>query len=135
MSVDVQGASEVLVRTGSAFKRGLGFTLMVGGGTLALVGASLIYSDVNSKAAQQELGLHDYQTPEWFLPMEIAGGIGLAVALVGLPLYLSGQPSVKVIPALEQAEAAPRAITHRSRFAFAPVVGSRGGGLRLRWSF
>ena len=136
LAVDLREPSDVVVSSGDGVRRGVGLALMLAGGTLFLVGASLVYTDVRQRIwAKTDASELPYHTPDWFLPVEIAGGFGLAAALFGLPFYLSGQPSVRVSPTRAPTAAESRARIRRSRFAFAPAVEPRGGGLRLGWSF
>jgi len=135
LAVDLREPSDVVVSSGDGVRRGVGLALMLTGGTLFLVGASLVYTDIREKIwAKTDASELPYHTPDWFLPVEIAGGFGLAAALFGLPFYLSGQPSVRVSPTRAPTAAESRAGIRRSRFAFAPMIEPHGGGLRLGWS-
>jgi hypothetical protein len=131
LSVDVREPSDVVVSAGDGVRRGVGLTIVLAGGGVFLAGASLLYYDVQMKRDAVE----PYHTPGWFLPVEIAGGFGLAAALFGLPLYLSGQPSVKVSPTRAPTATESRGVVRRSRLAVAPALELHGAGLRLGWSF
>jgi hypothetical protein len=65
----------------------------------------------------------------------VTGVVGFLGVLAGIALYVGEAPSATVVP--RSAESPPRtSARHRaSRFAFAPVVTARGGGLRLGLSF
>ncbi|HTQ03364.1 MAG TPA: hypothetical protein VMI54_05890 [Polyangiaceae bacterium] len=136
-SITVNAPSEVVIDTGGGFQRGLGLALIIGGGTVGFVGAGTLYAD-------QDLSFHSaedcsvdstqcYRTPSWVLPVEIAGGIGFGTAVVGIVLFLTAQPSVKVSE--PDVAASARASDALARLHVTPDVGANHAGLRLDWSF
>ena len=139
LSFSVRGQSEVVVTTGSSFQRGLGLALLIGGGTVAATGLAVFYVDQRAKADERRYAdvdsSYDYDSPAWVIPVEVAGGMGLATALVGVGLFVTAQPSVKVVPQ-QGAFALPRPFAFEpSSVRFVPSLGPRGGGLHLALSF
>jgi len=49
LAVDLREPSDVVVSSGDGVRRGVGLALMLTGGTLFLVGASLVYTDIREK--------------------------------------------------------------------------------------
>jgi len=137
--VFVQEPSDVVVSPANGFQRGLGLTLMIVGGSVFSIGALTLYVDEQSKLDDRRYGDVDpsyrYRSPDWVLPVEIAGGIGLGVALVGLPIFLLAHPTMKVLPRRTATAQRRTAAMASSRFRLAPSVGPAGAGMRVGWSF
>ena len=138
LDVDVREPSEVVVSSDS-FQRGFGLALIIGGGAVAAAGAFAFYYDWKSQFDEDRFGdvdpSYDYSTPDWVLPMEIAGGVGLGVATVGMILFLTAPPSVEVLPRRTATVRHRTIATSRSRFELVPALGPRAGGARFAWSF
>jgi len=67
------------------------------------------------------------------IPAEIAGGVGLGVALTGVVVFLTAQPSVHVSELREDASSGSSRLF--SRLHFTPELSARRSGVRLDWSF
>jgi hypothetical protein len=67
--------------------------------------------------------------------VEVAGAIGLAGALVGIGVFVAGQPSAKVLPQSAETAQSRNAARRRSRFVFAPSAGTHGAALRVGLTF
>jgi hypothetical protein len=133
----VNGPSEVVVSGGSSVQRGIGLALLIGGGTVATAGAIVAYADLDERLTHASLCDLDasqcYHSPAWVLPAEIAGGVGLGVALVGVVVFLTAKPSASVSALREDASARPPSVF--SRMKLMPELGAQRSGLRLDWSF
>lgn len=130
LNVDVRGPSEVVVSPGSPFVRGLGLAFIIVGGTFALGGLTTFYFDQNLKLQEKrhpDDPYYAYSSPDWVVPVEILGAIGLAVAIPGVVMFVTTGPSAQVLPA--------RTASSPARFALTPSFGANGGGLRARWAF
>jgi len=139
LNVAVHERSEVVVSPANSFQRGFGLSLILVGGAVAGLGAFAFYYDQTSKLDERRFGDLDsryrYSTPDWVLPLEIAGGVGAGVAVVGMVVFFTASPSLEVFP--KRSATAPRrsVAAHRSRFHLVPALGPRGGGVRLESSF
>lgn len=135
--VTVREPSEVVVSMDSS-QRNIGFALIIGGGAVAAAGGFAFVYDRKSQFDEDRFAdvdpSYNYRTPDWVVPMEIAGGVGLGVATVGIILFLTASPSVEVFPRRTATARHRTLATTRSRFDIVPVLGPRAGGVRLAWS-
>jgi len=133
----VNGRDEVVVSAGSGIQRGIGLALIIGGGTVFGAGAIVAYTDVELRLRDANLCDVDpqdcYTSPGWVIPAEIAGGVGLGVALTGVVVFLTAQPSVHVSELREDASSGSSRLF--SRLHFTPELSARRSGVRLDWSF
>jgi hypothetical protein len=138
-NVYVRERSEVVVSPPNGFHRGLGLALLVGGGVVFSAGALVLYADLKSRADDERYGDVDsryrYRSPDWVLPVVIAGGIGAGVTAVGIVLFLTARTSADVLPQRAQAERRRRAASRGSSLSLVPELGPTGGSLRVDWSF
>jgi len=130
VKVLVRGPSHVLVSPASSFQRGIGWVLMLVGGSATGAAFWALYYDTNRRRDPTI----DYKTPDWVYPVAIAGLLGAGVGVAGVIFFVMSGPSVEVLPP-RTATAARKTVAQRSRFQFAPTLGKNGGGLRVGWAF
>ena len=139
LDLAVRERSEVVVSPANPGQRGVGIGLIIAGGTVAAAGALAFYYDVNSKLNEERYAdidpSYEYSTPDWVLPTEIAGGIGLGVAIVGMVFLFTASPSLEVVP--QRAAGAPHRNTaaERSRFQLVPLLGPQDRGVGVVSTF
>ncbi len=137
--VYVRGPSEVVVSGPNGFHRGLGLVLLIGGGVVFSAGAFVLYADAQSRADDRRYGDVDsryrYRSPDWVLPVVIAGGIGAGVTAVGAVLFLTARASADVLPKGAVAARRRRTAARDSKLSVVPEVGPTGAALRVGWSF
>jgi hypothetical protein len=137
--VYVRGPSEVVVSGPNGFHKGLGLVLLIGGGVVFTTGALVLYADQRSQLDDERFCDVDprycYHSPDWVLPVVIAGGIGAGVTAVGVVLFLTARASAEVLPRRAEAERRRRAATRGSKFSLVPAVGPTGASLHAAWTF
>jgi hypothetical protein len=137
--VYVRESSEIVVSGPNGFHQGLGLALLVGGGVVLSAGALVWYVDAQKRYEDERYGHIDsryrYKSPDWVLPVVIAGAIGGGVTAVGAVLFLTARASADVSPARSAAARRRRTAAGASSLSVVPEVGPTGASLRVGWSF
>jgi hypothetical protein len=137
--VYVRGPSDVVVSGPNGFHKGLALALLIGGGTVFTAGGIVLYTDLKLRADDERYGDVDpryrYRSPDWVVPVEIAGAVGGVVTVVGVVLYLTARTSVEVLPRQAAADRRGQRAAARPRFTFVPTLDAHGGSVSAGFTF
>jgi hypothetical protein len=139
LPVLIQSPSRVEVRPPSPSQRSIGIGFVATGCVLGLAGLSaFVFDTASATAAIPGADGGDgsgYQRPAWITPVEIAGGVGVVAALVGIGLLTTNPPTavVRLRAATSQGE---RSASRRAQLPLlTPVLARGSAGWRLGWRF